>query len=831
MSDWLKRLLGVNEADIPEGATTSFEFANLPRGSAGLLLTLAAVGLIAGVFWVYRREGSASPRVKMGLAALRALVLATAFLLILEPVLAVDQIEEIDKSTVVLIDTSLSMTTKDRYVDPVVRAKLQTALAIEPGRVLRYQIVEKALTESGLIGLLSKQNKVIVYNFHQGLEPPQVFERAEDGRMSAVRVPIDLTTKEAKKAGALGTNLAGAIRQAVEDVGSDRIAAMIVISDGRANLGPPAADVALFLRNKDLRLHAVVVGEAETPRNLRVIALAGPDRIFRNDPASFEAQVSGQGYSGATVLFERRYADGSTDWQQVGSQVVAFQADKPLPLTFIDRPPRIGTAEYRVRMETEPDESNAKDNVKTFTTTVVDEKAKVLLISGAPAHEYYAIKNTLMRDTTITLAAYLQNADPDFPQDGNVSLKKLPQTKKEIFEYDVIILHDPNGEKLTPDWPALLKKFVSEHRGGLCYIAGNKFTLDLVRSNKAEEENDLTGILPVVLDLDRADMPGIGVGYGAYFDQPWRMVPDSAALIHPATRFGDPARVRTLVWERLPALYWFFPALRAKPGATVLARTDDPREIVEPYGARPILAVQRYGGGRVMFLAADETHRWMSVAEDIFDRFWVQSTRYLLEGRQAGARRRFRVYLDRELVDFGSAVRLHAEIYDDDFEPLDLDSVEVEIRGPLATDGGETPTTEFALQKIEGKPGQFTASFAPSAEGDFEIRAADKRYRHKTKEGLDSPAATFRAELPDREMGDVRADKSVMRDLAARTRGIAPGVFELERLADPDLIPPATERVVTQGKPIPLWDTWTTILVILSLVCAEWILRKVYRMV
>jgi hypothetical protein len=93
------------------------------------------------------------------------------------------------------------------------------------------------------------------------------------------------------------------------------------------------------------------------------------------------------------------------------------------------------------------------------------------------------------------------------------------------------------------------------------------------------------------------------------------------------------------------------------------------------------------------------------------------------------------------------------------------------------------------------------------------------------------PAATFRAELPHREMGDVRTDFGLLGDLARRTRGRALGLHEIERLAERDLIPPRTEKVVTQGQPIPLWDTWTTIIVILGLLCAEWVLRKMYRMV
>jgi hypothetical protein len=821
MSGWLKALLGIEEGEVPPDAVTSFEFASLPHGSAALVALLFVVAIVAGIFWIYRREGSAPARAKVVLSVLRSLVLVAAFLVVLEPVLRVDQVEEVDKGTILLLDDSLSMTTRDRYLDPVARARLANALEEpEPSRFLRFQLVNAILRGEGAAHRLARQNEVYLFRFADSAVPHATLPR---GGVDPVE-PLDPTSRRDRKRAARGTNLAGAVRQAVERVGSDRVAAVVLISDGRANLGPPAEDIALYLKNKDLRLHTITVGEDDPPRNMRAIALAGPGRAYRNDPVAFEARVTGRGYGGATVVFDRRYADGSDDWEGVGSQTVVFPAGgQPLSLKFVDRPPRVGTVEYRLRIPAEPDEATDKDNEKTFIVRVIDEKAKVLLVSGGPTHEYYAIKNVLLRDGTITLACFLQSADPQFAQDGNeVPLRALPEDEKKLFEYGVVILHDPNGDLFPAGWRGLLRKFVSDHGGGLCFIAGNKHTLKLLRTG--EGDDDLAGALPVVLDLDRADQPGIGIGYGGYFTSGWRLVPTPSAFTHPATRFhGNPETARAFVWERLPRFFWFFPVLKAKPGAIVLARHEDERERVEPYGPRPMLAVHRYGAGNVMFVAADETHRWRSVAEGVFDRFWIQSSRFLLEGRLAGARRRFRIYTDKEVVDQGDAVQIVVEAFKENYEPYDGSKVEVLVTG--AAEFEET----VELLPTPGKEGYYSGSVAPFELGEYALRPAGAFKAEKKEE--DAPGASFMISLPDREMGDVRADRALLKQLSARTGGLDVGLDEYERVLEPSLIPPARERVVIQGRPVPLWDTWTTIIVILVLLCAEWILRKKFRMV
>ena len=106
----------------------------------------------------------------------------------------------------------------------------------------------------------------------------------------------------------------------------------------------------------------------------------------------------------AEAIVERRYTDGSDNWEAIKSEMTQFEGSRPVSIQIVDRPPRVGTIEYRLRLDKLPDESTHQDNEKTFVVRVVEEKIKVLFVAGAPAHEYYAIKNSLLRDTTITVA-------------------------------------------------------------------------------------------------------------------------------------------------------------------------------------------------------------------------------------------------------------------------------------------------------------------------------------------------------------------------------------------------------------------------------------------
>ena len=88
---WLK-LLGVPPERIPEGATTAFDFANMPDSwRLFLMIGLIALG-VWGIFYLYRRESKTCPLgVRLLLGGIRTLVLALLVLIGLEPILTPTQ--------------------------------------------------------------------------------------------------------------------------------------------------------------------------------------------------------------------------------------------------------------------------------------------------------------------------------------------------------------------------------------------------------------------------------------------------------------------------------------------------------------------------------------------------------------------------------------------------------------------------------------------------------------------------------------------------------------------------------------------------------------------
>jgi len=834
--DWLLDLLGVDADAVPDDAVTHLTFTHGVTSWWVFVLLGIVAALVAAVVLLYRSERvRTSLRQRMSLAAVRCLVLLTIVLILLGPALAVATHRTIEPYVLVLVDESLSMSIKDRYrVDEsawraadVLNTDAATIRARPPSRA---ELVNAMLQAEGgrFIRDLTRRGKVRVFSFDRSVKVRQTLDSAT-GAANDATPPDDANDPAGLPPGLTqaapvppieptgqATNLARAVREALRSVSGSPVAGLVIISDGQNTEGDDPASAAEFAASMDVPLFTVGVGESTEPRNLRIAQVWAPDSVFRDDPFLVQAQLDAEGYEQRDVRVElvaqRVGSDGTLGPEStVAGKSVSLAGARQQRIEFEHRPQKTGDHILTVRTDVLEDEVIDADNQRQTPVKVLSDKARVLLISGAPSWEYRMVSTLFMRDKTIDVSCWLQTLDPEMRQAGDTVIDRLPQTPEQLFDYDLVVFMDPDPAAFNQAWIDALERFLGEHAGGVMWVAGPKYTPDFFRQNRT---SDIVRLLPVRIGaLSMVDIESLMSTH----TRSWPLKVTAAGADHVMMRLDSDPQVNRRMWENLPGIYWSFPARSAVPGASVLAEHVDPR-LRTREGPRPLLVAGQYGPGRTVFMGFNGTWRWRKLGEGYFDRFWVQAVRYLVEGRLLGAQKRGRIATDREVYTVGSRVEITARLYDPDYQPLEAPSVSAELRGP-----GESPRS-VQLEPVTNQPGRYEASIVAGRIGLNEITI---RLTGEDGEPI-TIARQLRVEAPRIELADPRLNRATLTELASRTDGRYFGIDRADRIAQ--RIPRRTQTLVVPGKPVELWDTSRLLIFLVVLLAVEWALRKRFKM-
>lgn len=868
MSDWLLKLLGVDAAAVPDGATTEFIFTNAPQSWRVFIMLVLVIGLLWSVVFMYRRESASVSRpLRAGLIALRCLVLLLLALTLMGPALAYSTQRRIEPYVLVLVDDSMSISVQDRYPDGDRAERVASLLGVEAGDLqaappTRAQLINRLLSrdDAALLESLTEKGRVRVMSFSRDARLRQTLPSrrdrassdapgaadadAADGEAMTV-VPGDEEAGGADDADAgdegeagnnadaptmatgdpvppvkpsgQATNLARALREARRSVGGSPIAGVVLITDGRNTEGDDPLAAAELFKQDEAPIYTIGVGDDAPPRNLKVAEMWAPESVFRDDPFIIESRITADGYGDRSVTAEliRRKVlpDGGAGAAEViDRKTVRVPSDEPVQ--FEHRPAAAGDYVFAVRVPRLENEMLPDDNEKSTPVRVLSNKARVLIVAGSPTWEYRLASQLLIRDQTIDVSCWLQGMSEEMEQSGNTRIRELPRTRKAMFEYDVIMMMDPNPEAFDASWVKLLKDFVSDpnHAGGVMWVAGPKYTARFVRSSEIRD------LLPVeigelsVLDVEKLIM---------VHEKSWPLALTPAGVDHAMLRLEQDPETNEQVWSRMPGIFWSFPSERPKPAARTLLEHTNP-QLRTRYGPRPLLVAGRYGRGRTLWMGFNGTWRWRRVAEAVFDRYWVQGVRYLMEGRLQGGEKRGRITTDRDVYPVGARVRVSATLSDPTFDPLRRETVQARLRAP----GGEMQT--FDLRAVPDAQGQLVGDY----EGSVIVTDVGLNEVVVTlgggEEGPVRVAKQLNVELPRVEFADPRLDPVLLRDLAERTGGRMVDFDQTASLAA--MVPERSETIVIPGKPIDLWDTNRLLILIVVLLTAEWALRKRSRM-
>ncbi|HEY8667738.1 MAG TPA: hypothetical protein VIL86_13815 [Tepidisphaeraceae bacterium] len=817
---WLIRLLGVH---LDGAGRVAGGTLHLRGGISAAWVLLAAVALGALVVWMYRRVGEHVSGLKKGLlAGLRIALLLLILALILRPVLTLAIEGTIRRSLLMLFDTTASMTIDDPRTQEIdlKRAAIAKDLldagkgldqtlagrdAKTLARVPRVDLLKAALKNPriDLLARLAKEYDLRPFAFGQQLQdlappqPDQSRDKPDEKRDNSAAWVDGL------KANAPSTAGGDALRELISRTRGQPLAGIFMAWDGANNSGSSALAAAEIAKRDGIPLYIYGVGISSS-KDIIVDNLFAPEVAFAEDDLPVSVRVRGQGFAGESAIVKLQLGD-----QHIEEKITLSNAEQVVPLkvkTAKIAPEKQRDFELKVWVDAREDEAVATNNSRSQHLRVIDDRIKVLYVEQSPRWEFRYLQALLLRDRRVDVKCVLLEGDPNIAAvENSPYLERIPPKKEDLFKYDLIILGDVDPAAFTTGQMEIFSEFVSQFGGGMIFLSGR-------RDNPwAYHNTPLEKMLPVEFEDERGKAqggPAIGmVGMDDMADKPIKLELTAEGKRATMLRLADKEQESTQIWAKLPPIYWTAPVSRAKPAAEVLLVDPDPAR-ASRFGKMPVVALQQYGAGQVLFVGTDNTWRWRkNNGDQYYLALWGQMVQRLSLPHLLGLAKRTQIMPARDNYAMYDRVTVYARLYSESFEPV----TDEELRGYYKVEGQEGQAVK--LRRMPNQPGMYFAEFLATAPGKYEFWV-ERDPEHR---------AQFMVGESQIEKAEPAMNEAMLREMARISGGLFLREEDLYKL--PDQIGAKTERVRSMVD-VEVWSSPLYFLLMLAVVTAEWILRK-----
>ena len=810
MNDWILKLTGETVEAGSEVVGSQLEFHG---GMEWIWIGLLAAAF-AMVIWISYRwlPAELSSGRKATLVILRVAFLVLLLGVLLRPVLTLSLEREIRQTLLVLVDSSRSMAIADPRVtsEDIKRAAIAKGhldarkgldQELEEGRaeefkvLARTNVLQSVLSDEtlNLLPELSEKFDLVTFTFGLGGQVRELQRAHREQEKDPSAPSAKLTLKDFPWIDELGavhsaTAMGDSLRETLNRKRGQSLAGIWMISDGAHNTGVQPSTVGSELSNAGVPLYFYGVG-ITSPRDIIITEMDAPPAAFLEDELLVRVRVRSQGLAG-----ENGQLILTLNGEKVAEETVAFGPDgeQQIPLRF--KTNISGEFELKASMAARDDETDSNNNEAARRLRIVDEKIKVLFVEQSPRWDFRYLHAVLTRDRRVQAKTLLLEGDPALAREENTPyLESFPENKKDLFEYDVVVLGDVDPKRLTVTQMENLNEFVSRFGGAFVMIAGRKF------SPHAYLDTPVADMLPVEFEKGTD-----GSGAEIIADKPIRVQLTALGKVDPMLNLVGEDEASITLWDDLPPIYWVA-QVDSKPGAEVLM--VDPNQETN-HGKLPIIARHRYGLGQVLYVGTDNTWRWRRNVGDLYyTRFWGQISQRMAQQRFIGADKRTQISLNSQNYMTGDRIRAYARLYQEGYEPFD----DEEVSGVYSSADGSQ--SEVMLKVVEGQPGLFFGEFIAPAAGQYQFHLEPSP---ETKRDFTVAEASL-------EMAETAMNANLMEDLATMTKGRFFREEDLHELAGAI----KADRVGVQSRmEVELWATPLYFILILLMVTVEWVVRK-----
>lgn len=778
MNSILLKLIGVPADEISSVTGISVQLS--PVLSPTLIaITALILGIFSWSFYKSTPEDVKKSR-RRGMLIMRILFFILLLGILLKPIISLDLERDHKKTLAVLIDSSSSMGIADPRIN--IKDIAREAIAngtLDPSASLdsspdtlpqspssRFKIAEQALNNDkiNLLKRLGEKSEIVTYNFGGAINDSSPTSEPKDSE----------------------TSIGNALHEVLRRHSADDLGGILLISDGANNEGKAIVPVAEDLRERGIPVFAYAVG-TDSPRDTAIKSIELPNVALAEDAVPVTIQFNQQGMAG-----EKGKLIISMSGAKAIEKEFVFSDEESQEITLPVIPKKAG--EYQISATIETSIGEILDNNNNFSRglRVLDSSLKVLMIESSPRWEFKYVQAMLLRERRIDLDCFLAEADPIVARTENSPyLESFPDTREQLFNYDLIMFGDINPDQISDNTIENISSFVSNGGGSLIIMAGKRFTPSSYRNT------DLQNLIPVELAPTRLG------GNSNNAQRPILLDITETGLNEGFLNLEEDPDLAKQRWSKLPPIFWSVKTLGAKPAAKTY--------LTHPDGDYPVVAIQKYGAGEVLWIGTENTWRWRKNTGDLYHtRFWGQIVQRMAGRRLATGSRRSELRSDRAIAREGENFTVFARLLDENFIPREDETIEASLVKSNSNTGNSKKVT---LRAVPGSPGYYRSEFSAEDQGRYRLTIIDDE-----SSGID-----LNVRGADREFAKTAIDEKTLKEIANITNG---SYLREENLNDLPTIAKIEPAKIKISREATLWSSPLYLILLLLPITIEWFMRK-----
>jgi len=558
----------------------------------------------------------------------------------------------------------------------------------------------------------------------------------------------------------------------------------ILFSDGSSNYGRSPIEAAAVVSAPIL---AVDITAAAAEFDISVTDISFNAVVFAGQPTEIKTKLAWQGkpsqpvtvrlYDSTKVLTEEKFTAG----QEGGLAEVT--------LKFV--PDRPGEKILRISVPAQERELTDKNNSRSFSIKILKSKMSVLLAADQPDYEVGFIKR------------FFENSDR-YDVKFIATGRKLgnqrgvfPSVQAEINRYDMIILYDPDPAQYQTS-SNVIRSYLTDRGGSLWVLMGENIS---GRGPVGWFDELLPFSQSSKLTIDRRQ---------------FHAEPVEGNLLHPSNRIADDQQSIRQAWAQLPPFESLVQCDVVSADAVILSDTQSPLQLDSRL---PVTGFKRQGPGKVFASAALPFWSWKFINsglggdEFLYTKFidGVSSWLTVIEDIEP-----VRIQPVKRVFSRGETVQFDGFAYDLGFRPLPGVIGSVHLSGQ----SGGSGIVEDLLAKGEG---EYTAEFNNLQAGKYKWRGRFEKDGKTIKENSGEILVETYS-LEEFDQGGV----ATLTAIADRSGGKYVRFNQFNQMTS--IIETSPIRMSQSGEMV-IWGKFWLLIVFISALSIEWLLRKMFQLI